>query len=169
MVKLAARDDNGNAVPVHKLNSKVVRVHWDDCEAARVKSKHVKPKGKCKAFGLAVCNNNVKAARIPELDDQATSARWDDCEATRTEFEYAKPKSNRKRFPVKWNRSATKTVATVNLPRFLVVSFDLLTVEALVLPQARLVSWERLGAKIRPFDLPGCFALLQNQVLINRT
>jgi hypothetical protein len=41
----------------------------------RVESEHVKPKGKCKAFGLAVRNNNVKAARIPELDDQATSAR----------------------------------------------------------------------------------------------
>jgi hypothetical protein len=54
------------------------------------------------------------------------------------------------------NRSATKIV----VPKIVI---------ALVLPRFRSVSWERFGVDINPFDLPGCFALFRNQILIDRT
>ena len=84
MAKLAARDDNGEAVCVRKPNDRVVSTHREDCEAVHVESERVKPKGKCKHsfnqvanwdFGLAAHDNNVKSVCIPELDDQAASAR----------------------------------------------------------------------------------------------
>ena len=67
------------------------------------------------------------------------------------------------------SRNATKILVALGLPRLLAASWDLLIVEALVLPRFRSVSRERLGSDIRQFDLPGCFARFRNQVLIDRT